>query len=203
MKTNWNKHIDELSKQMLPPSATLQWVLNYFEKTEQKADYAIDLGCGSGVDTFAMLSAGLQVLAIDKEISAIKHIKQKIEQTPFKTQLELLDKSFEEVKLPNCKLLNASFSLPFCKPTHFKGFWSEIVSAIKPNGWFSGHFFGKEDGWYPNNEITFLSTAEIRALFSDFEIKVFEEVNKVGKTINNKEKQWHVYHVVAQKKETK
>jgi methylase of polypeptide subunit release factors len=74
---------------------------------------AVDLGCGSGIDTMALLHRGWRVLAIDRGTQALAWLERNVrpEWLPY---LEMQQEAFEAVALPACDLVNASFSLPFC-----------------------------------------------------------------------------------------
>jgi SAM-dependent methyltransferase len=104
------------------------------QKKRQATEYfAIDLGCGAGRDTFALLAQGWRVLAIDRQPEAIKRIQAGVPPDQ-KARLQTQVADFEELILPPADLVNASFSLPFCAPQHFHRFWGQIVEALRPGG---------------------------------------------------------------------
>ena len=107
--------------------------------------------------------------------------------------------AFEEMKLGKCNLLNASFSIPFCRPEFFKRLWNEIDSSILKDGRFSGNFFGKNDTWANKKNMTFLTLEEVKKLFENFKIEFFHERDEDGQTSDGTLKHWHVYSVIAQK----
>ncbi|CAM1334923.1 methyltransferase domain-containing protein [Tenacibaculum aestuariivivum] len=197
----WKVHYDKVSKENHPPAYTLSQALVLMKgKGDLSGFKAIDLGCGNGVDTFAMLSEGLEVLAIDKESDSLLHI-QKYINTEHTSKVNFKNTSFESLKeLPSVNLVNTTFSLPFCHPDKFENLWTIILKSINAKGFFSGHFFGKEDSWSSNNEMIFHDEKGIKSLFEDFELLYFKETTKKGKTLSGKEKFWHVFHVVAQKR---
>lgn len=96
-------------------------------------------------------------------------------------------------------LVNACFSLPFCHPENFDSLWKKIVESIFPNGRFAGHFFGINDSWATDPEKTFHKKEQILNLFTGFELDFFEEIEKAGKSIDGKEKNWHVFHNCSKK----
>ena len=67
------------------------------------------------------------------------------------------------------------------------------------DGRFAGNFFGLNDSWAGNKEMTFHSAEEVRKLFRNFEIEVFDERDEDGSTASGEEKHWHVYSVIAKK----
>ena len=205
MKTNsWSSHHHLLNSQSLPPAQTLSFCLDYIAEQgrllESQNQLAIDLGCGNGIDTLALLLTGWNVLSIDKEVTALNMLKNKTSSLTLDTTLQTECIAFEEItQLPTCRILNATFSLPFCKPYAFDHFWSICTAAIQEEGFFSGHFFGIRDTWKINPNMTFHSYAQVMRLFDKFTILDFEEVDKTGKTLSGQEKHWHVFHIVAQK----
>ena len=202
MNEDWAKHYQYYGQKEIPPSAVLQKALELFaqEKLPPKEPLAIDLGCGTGIDTLALLMNGWNVLAIDQERSALQQLTDSIP-TFRKEALTTQCSTFENLTgLPACHLVNASFSLPFCRPDRFDDLWTLLVNCLLPNGRFSGHFFGIDDSWSGRPNMTFHDSHGVERLFSGFELEVIKEVNKPGKTVSGETKHWHVFHVVAQKR---
>ena len=193
----WKAHYDKIKKEKHPPAYTLSQTLNLISSKDRFK--AIDLGCGNGIDTFAMLEKGFDVLAIDKDPNAQLLLQKQISPKDM-VRLNFQNSSFESLdELPSADLVNASFSLPFCHPHHFEKLWSNIFSCINPEGFFCGHFFGAKDSWSSNSDMTFHNLQTVKKLFEGFELLYFEETAKNGKTLSGKEKFWHVFHVVAKK----
>lgn len=199
MAESWTQHYHHFDLQKTPAAATLRKALELFEQQPLAAKQSVDLGCGSGIDTFAMLSAGWQVLAIDQEPEALRKVTEATP-PPFQEALKTQSQSFETLSaLPTCGLVNASFSLPFCRPQHFPALWQRITGAIVTGGRFAGHLFGVHDEWSTREEMTFFTTEEAQALFSGFELEALKEVDGPGKTAAGATKHWHVFHIVARK----
>lgn len=157
---------------------------------------AVDLGCGTGRDSVELLRRGWRVIAIDGEQQAIDLVRERAGDDP---RLETQVASFESARWPDCDLVNASWSLPFCAPAAFPRLWERVVESIRAGGRFSGHLFGDRDGWAPNEEITFLTSERARALFDAFGLERFDEVEEDSQTALGAPKHWHVFHVVARK----
>ena len=69
------------------------------------------------------------------------------------------------------------------------------------NGYFVGNFFGKKDTWAETKEnIIFLTEQEVKALFSNFELIQFSEIEKDATIASGEKKHCHVYDIIAQKK---
>lgn len=201
MNGSWEDHYRYFESENMPPAATLVRALTLFKEeadTVQNAQ-AIDLGCGNGVDTLAMLGQEWKVMAIDNQKEALQKLQSK---TPshLRYLLTTLCRPFEELQgLPGSMLVNATFSLPFCQPGKFDRLWQLIVNCIPPGGRFAGHFFGVQDSWKDNPALTFHESNEVKQLFTGFSIEEYKEVNKAGKTVSGQNKHWHVFHVVARK----
>lgn len=201
MSDSWETYYRHFEGKKIPPATTLSKALALFNAPgcSLQNRHAIDLGCGHGIDTLAMIRQGWPVLAIDQQEGVLRQLQNDI---PFyqKNSLTTLCRSFEDLsELPGSTLVNATFSLPFCKPDKFSGLWQLIVDCLLPGGRFAGHFFGVEDSWKDNPDMTFHQSFEVQQLLSDFTIEVFQEMNKDGKTVSGKDKHWHVFHVVARK----
>ena len=136
------------------PRAFLLEVLGSFER----AGGAVDLGCGAGIDTLAMLERGWQVFATDAEEEAIQRTRNRVP-PELQPRLRTLVTPMEDVELPTADLVWASFSLFFCDPARFADVWARIGRAVRPGGRFAGQLLGDRDTWAPNEDITAFSEA--------------------------------------------
>jgi tellurite methyltransferase len=157
---------------------------------------AVDLGCGTGRDTVELLRSGWHVVAIDSEAEAIRRLRAT---TGDDERLATQVAEYEDAALPECDLVNASFSLPFCRPEIFGVVWDRIVDALLPGGRFCGQLFGDRDEWSTELDLTFHTRAQAEALFTGFELERFDEVEEDSQTALGQPKHWHVFHVVARK----
>lgn len=103
---------------------------------------AIDLGCGAGRDTIALLRNNWQVLAIDKEDteSIIKEKLKSQELNNFKFSKTV----FGKMDLPEVNLVVANYSLPFTKKQAFYSVWEKINKAITTDRILYRKFFWKK-----------------------------------------------------------
>lgn len=192
-ETKWNRYQEKTFNR--PPHKILLQALKYFHGFK---GYSIDLGCGAGNDTIELLRNGWEVLAIDNNPYSFEKIKSKLDEKQL-DKLETKKEDFEKLELPKADLINASFSIPFCKPESFDRLWNNIVGAININGRFSGNFLGNRDGWCRNEKMTFFNINDIQELFNQFEIEYFEEKEYDGKTTQENIKHWHFFNVIAKK----
>lgn len=193
---SWDDYYQKI--QGRAPRPLLKDVLRAFatENSQGPLD-AIDLGCGDGTETLALLARGWNVLAIDGEPVAIKRLLEKLPAATH-SHLETLVAKFEDLVLPPADLIHASLSLPFCQPEYFDAFWKKIVSAVKPGGRFAGQFFGVNDSWATESEMTFHTKDQVRAMFEKFEVESFVELEEDGQAVSGP-KHWHIFTVIARK----
>jgi SAM-dependent methyltransferase len=181
-----------------PARETLLKAMAFFEQESQLPSprTAIDLGCGVGNDTLALLKRGWQVLAIDKEAEAIQRLRQRVP-VEHHGNLTTMVSAFEELELPKANLVNASFSLPFCAPDRFAVLWGEIINSIRQGGRFAGQLFGERDQWAQDARMTFHSQHQVQRLLAPFEVEYFVEIEEDGATATGGNKHWHIFSVVA------
>jgi tellurite methyltransferase len=182
-----------------PRPLLLEVVARFQKEANGSSLQAIDLGCGDGTETFALLEAGWKVIAVDKQEAAIERVRAKTP-THYGEQLETRVADFETVTLPSADLIHAGFSLPFCPPAHFAELWSKIETSLGNGGRFAGQLFGDRDSWATNPEMTFHSLDSARDLFKVFDIETFKEEEEDGKTALGDSKHWHIYHIIAKRK---
>lgn len=165
---------------------------------------ALDLGCGEGRDTLEMLRRRWCVLAVDSHPEGIERLKAKVPREVeglVRTGVE----TFEEMPLPPgmFDLVNASFSIPHCRPADFPGIWERIRASIKPGGRFAGQLFGVNDEWARKPDgvtRTYHTRAEVERLLEGFDVEMLDEVERPGQNAFGAAKYWHVFHIVAKKR---
>ncbi len=158
---------------------------------------AVDIGAGTGRDTLELLRRGWRVVAIDGESEATDRIAALAGGNA--GRLEAMTGRYESTLWPECDLLNASYSLPFCRAEEFSAVWARIVGSIVPGGRFAGQFFGPRDDW-ARTGLLVKSREEVERLLEPFEVESLQELDGEGPTTVGKSKHWHVFHVVARKR---
>lgn len=201
--SNWKIYYKKTKKITIPRRTVVKAIELFRDrKTLNDSQFAIDLGCGAGIDSIELLRNKWSVLAIDSQANAISTLLNSCPQS-LKSKLATKIATFETIShLPLCQLINASFSLPFLKREFFYPFWNIILNTLPPKGLFSGTFFGVKDDWYSNKDLdmTFLTRKEFDNLFLPFKILWFDEKEHYGVDASGSYlKYWHQYLVVAEK----
>jgi len=192
-ETKWDEYYQKTQGR-----APRQLLLDGLEKFPTgESLHAIDLGCGDGTETIELFSRGWHVLAVDRAEVAIKRLTGKIPQEA-QSRLKTEVAKFEEITLPQTDLIYASFSIPFCHPSHFLELWEKITNALSSGGRFAGQFFGVRDSWANQPDMTFHTEEQVRTLFAGFEIEYFHEEDEDGQSASGL-KHWHVFTVIARK----
>ncbi|MBA3958692.1 MAG: class I SAM-dependent methyltransferase [Parachlamydiaceae bacterium] len=196
-ETPWSDYYQN-TRHFTRQEKTLSLALTFFKDENKTVGRAADLGAGTGRDTLFLLNKGWHVLALDETTMAIDIIRKRTPSNLLKN-LTTTTQPFSEMSLPkNLDLINASNSLPFCHPNDFPACWNGIVNSLAPSGRFCGQFFGTEDDWADNPNLTCLSLNDVLNLFQDdFEIEYFDEEKEFDLRNDGSLKHWHIYHIVA------
>ena len=156
---------------------------------------AIDVGCGDGTETLALLADGWTVFAGDAAPEAIERLRSSVP-TEAAGRLTTVVAPFQELELPAADFVYAGLSLPFCAPGHFGEAWRRITAAVRPGGVLAVHLFGPRDSWANNPDMTFYTREEVEALLDGFDVRSLVEQDEDGQAVSGP-KHWHVFHVIA------
>ncbi len=206
---DWPKYFDAVKDQ--PPRDTLLRALQEINRGNAGQStvrwFAIDLACGEGRDTRAILAANstANILAIDNSVEALARLRSKLSYADSlrvsSSLLPMESVPHHNIARPNtAMLINASFALPFCHEDHFPSLWNWITTTLAPGGYFSGQIFGDRDDWAPDNPRRHFTREQVNALLAPFNIIHLEEVEKDGKDAMGGMKHYHLYHIVASKR---
>ena len=197
--SDWSEYYEATADR--PPRRTTLTALAA-RRSGRDPDFAVDLGCGGGRDTAALLEAGLTVLALDRAPEAGAALKARFPAAWNSGQLTFrrADLSVANLGLPPSGLVNASFCLPLCPPDRFDGLWLQIVRAIVPGGLFAGHLYGPNDSWARRGDVlTIHARDDIDTQFAGWDLLLIDEEETDSITPRGEAKHWHVFHVVARK----
>lgn len=165
---------------------------------DDRARNAVDLGCGDGGETLALLAQGWTVLAVDGAPEAIARLRAS-DPSEHAARLTTVVGRFHEVELPDADFVYAGLSLPFCAPAEFADVWRAIRRALRSGGVFAGHFFGPHDSWASTPDMTFHNREELDELFTGFDVQLLREQDEDGPAVSGP-KHWHVFHAIATKR---
>ena len=160
---------------------------------------ALDLGCGAGVETAAMLDAGWRVVALDPAPGTGDLVRDAVRPGD-RTRLAVHEAGFADVSTlvdpASVGLVHASYSLPHVPRPAFDDAWWQVRSALSPGGWLAVDLFGDRDSWAGAPDETFLTRAEVGGLLAGLDVVVLDEVEEDGEAFSGP-KHWHTYAVVA------
>jgi tellurite methyltransferase len=160
--------------------------------------YAVELGCGDGTESLALLSRGWRVLACDKQPEAIALLRDRVPPQHL-DRLETRVAATEDLALPPCDLVYAGYTLPFIPPSRFAVAWQRIVQALRPGGRFAGQLFGDRDSWTVEPDMTFQTRVQALALLAPLEVEVFREREEDGNAFSGP-KHWHIFDIIARQR---
>jgi trans-aconitate methyltransferase len=159
---------------------------------------AIDLGCGAGKETLAMLDGGWRVHAVDS-LPDTRQRLLRILPADACGRLSIEVRSFQHLRtLPPSDLIFAGYSLPFIHPDRFGTFWAVVLAALRNRGVVAVNLFGDRDSWADIPEWNFHTEAQARQLFAGLELCKFEVYDADGQSFRGP-KHWHIYDVIARK----
>lgn len=159
---------------------------------------AVDLGCGAGNESIALLKMGWRVHAVDAEPRAVEILTERVPKglaEMLTTQVSM----FHEASLPEADLVFASLSLPFAAERLGESV-AVAVGAVRPGGWFVGVFFGPNDTWASEENVATVEADEIETMLDGFR-KIGIEESEFDGPSGAGPKHWHWYVASAYRPE--
>ncbi|MDX6360891.1 MAG: hypothetical protein QOH37_3945 [Nocardioidaceae bacterium] len=154
---------------------------------------AVDLGCGSGIETRALLGVGFSVTAIDSAPDSMRRLAELPEHGG---RLTAVPSAMQDAELPRADLLYAGFALPFCPPPRFDDLWRAIRTAIESGGLLAVDLFGVRDAWAGEPDLTFVTRERLADLLVGLDVRSMHEIEEEGRAYAGP-KHWHRFEVVA------
>ncbi len=159
---------------------------------------AVDLGCGAGRDTRALLDAGWRVLAVDREPRAIE-VVESLTPSARRPMLATLVANLATVEIPLAQLVNANISLPFLEAGAYWRTWSRALAAVPVGGRVAAMLFAERDSSAEDPAMTCPPVATIRATLGCFEVEHWVEREEDGRTALGDPHHIHVVELVARR----
>ena len=178
------------------PMDLLETAINVTGGTNGHGRLAVDLGCGAGNESLALLERGWRVHAVDAEPRAIDVLRSRVPEGlagRLTTDVAL----FHEANLPEADLVFASLSLPFAAERLQEAVES-AKAAVRAGGWFVGMFFGHSDTWAEEDDVATVSPKDIEMMLEGLETMQIEEAEFDGPS-GAGPKHWHWYVVSARR----
>ena len=160
---------------------------------------ALDLGCGALKDSRHLFSLEFgKVTALDANSPPGELLPEN------SGRFEFVKSTFEDFAFPTAEfdLINAQFVLPFIRPQNFARVFDSVLRALRTEGVFAGQFFGKEDTWAADPEMSLHDASEAKALLRrGADLLYFcEEQIWGGTTAMGESKDWHILHFIARRR---
>jgi len=183
------------------------------ERHGDRVGDAIDLGCGDGLESRALLHDGWRVLAIDSDPHVVERVTSGVPADE-SVRLTVRRASYEELAdelgasgnagspatpaggLPAADFVYAGFALPFCPPAVFERLWAGIRSSLRSGGLFAGQIFGPKDDFASWPDVNVHDRADVDRLLAGLDVVQLREEDKNGTSFRGP-KHWHVFHVIA------
>ncbi|MCD4713079.1 MAG: YdeI/OmpD-associated family protein [Clostridiales bacterium] len=196
--TNHDQKYQEKSKNKEP--AELAKNLLLFIPPHSKI---LDLGAGAGTDSRFLVDNGHSVTAIDRETTVISEVMES-HGGLYSQSISVVKGDFYDMSLPDCDVIYANYSLPFCATSDFLVKWLNLESQVKVGTIVAYIFFGKNDDWKNSTEkFTFHSKEDVESLLDQYEILHIEGKEYNGSSMKPSgeivEKHWNIIEVIAQK----
>lgn len=194
---SWKAYYQKVEKR--PPRELFIALMQARAAEPQPPGMAIDLGCGDGTETFAMLEAGWSVLAVDQSPDAIQRVEQGAHPS-HRARLQTQQASFDRAVLPPADLIYAGLSLPFCPPGLFPEVWQKVREALRPGGRIAAHLFGVRDSWASRADMTFLTSEQVQEMLAGLDVALLREAEEDRPSAFEAMKHFHYFEVIARRK---
>lgn len=193
MDRKWIEYYKSTSQR--PPRPLLVEAISYLSNHQA----ALDFGSGAFVDSIYLMDhVGIStVTALDSQ-AYLSEVAAKLSLPG----LEYIELDFNEYRCPpeTFDLISAQYALSFLSPENAKTIVLGLLQGLKPEGVFSGNFFGTNDDWHSRTNMTFFKKSEVEDIFSELTLLKFEEKEYEKPTAAGHMKFWHEFEVIAKQK---
>lgn len=192
MQYSWRKYYEKTKNN--PPRPLLVKALTHVSDRGS----ALDVGAGALVDSRYLLEEGFTaVTAFDvdetsRELAAAISDERFFFYKQSFTEFQYVKEAYD--------LVTGQYAFSFMSVKDFDQVFQQILDSIKVGGIVTGNIFGDRDGWNNGDGTkTFLTKEDCQLLFSDWEILLFNEVERDDETALGVPKHWHEFEIIARK----
>lgn len=183
-----------------PARELLRRTLGCFQVEQRPPGVAVDVGCGSGPDSFEMLQRGWTVHALDADAAALQMLEQAVP-AEWRARLHLHAQRLEDFDFPACDLIWSSWTLPFCPREAWPAFWQRALAALNPGGRIAGDLFGDQHAFASEPDVMLVSEGEARAALQSLQLEAFDIENGYRPS-GGQITRWHAFGFAARKADT-
>jgi len=149
---------------------------------------ALDVGCGDGTETVALLAAGWTVHAVDSSPDGVARTTYR--GRAHADRLTTYVRRLEDFEPPTADLVYSGWTLPFCAPGSFDALWARLRAALRPGGLFAVNLFGVRDDWSSEPGMTFCTLEQAQAMADGLVDLTVSETETDGQSFSGP-KHWH------------
>ncbi|MFH1656529.1 MAG: class I SAM-dependent methyltransferase [Candidatus Nealsonbacteria bacterium] len=190
---NWEKFV-KVTKNRKPVS----FLTKTIKELDVSGKFALDLGCGAGVDVKYLAENGFKVEAIDFNKSSINQTKEICKDLNIEAKRK--DIADFKINLKKYSLIIAWNSLSFLQKDKAKKVFINIQKGLKSGGFFVFSIFGIEDDWAKNHkEMSFWTIGELKKTLESIDFIKITEKKETKPGVTGEVKFWHLIQGIARK----
>ena len=180
-----------------PPRELLRRTIGCFDEEKRSPGVAVDLGCGAGVETMELIRRGWHVHAVDSSSRGIELLEGMLP-SGARPQFTPHVANFETFDFPDCDLVWAGYSWPYCTRGGWQPLWQRMTAATRPGGRIAGDCFGEKHAWAGEPEIHTVKEQDLRLTLAGLILEAFDIEDGVRPTGDGITR-WHAFGIAVRK----